>query len=462
VLNEQHSALLGREQSHRQLTEVILDDGGLDAIVDRIAGLIGRPVAVIDGEGSPLAMAKIIEVLDTEGAAPPVLQELFQTLLDLAEGGAGREPTADGRPRFRGTIGLDSGGETPSYTLPIRSGSAIVGYLVVFLGTEPLGQLDRRAVEHGATVVALELLKQRAVLETEQQLRGGFVDDLLTGAYDDEETIVRRATYLCFDFETAHRVFAIAIDRQSQARSVGGPEASEVDQLRRHLLGLTVAACGIRWPSAIATVSGDTVAVVWPEDPRGRIGPAEAARILKDEINRSLRSLTVSVGIGARCQQPGDFARSFAEARRCIEMLRAFGNGNRVLPVEELGLHRFLIRPGDEANLLDFAHLRLDPLLEHERRYSSGLLLTLTIYLDLECSLTRTAEQLTVHVNTVQYRIRRVEDLTGIKLRSPHGLMTIYLALFVASLRPDQFPELAGLDTPSLPLPADSATALVG
>ena len=99
----------------------------------------------------------------------------------------------------------------------------------------------------------------------------------------------------------------------------------------------------------------------------------------------------------------------------------------------------FYIRPGDELQLLTFAHQRLDALFEHERRYSGELLHTLKVFLGTECSLTRAAGLLSVHINTVQYRVRRVEDLTGVRLRSPEGLMEIHLALLIASLRPNEF-----------------------
>jgi PucR family transcriptional regulator, purine catabolism regulatory protein len=143
------------------------------------------------------------------------------------------------------------------------------------------------------------------------------------------------------------------------------------------------------------------------------------------------------------CHEPAEYSRSFAEARRCVEVLRGFQNTNRMLMVEELGLHRFLIRPGDEPQLLEFAHRRLDTLFEHERRYSSELLKTLEVFLNTECSLTKAAEQLSVHINTVQYRVRKVEDLTGVRLRTPQGLMEVHLALLIASLRPAEFPILA-------------------
>ncbi|MEV4557561.1 helix-turn-helix domain-containing protein [Kitasatospora sp. NPDC049285] len=50
----------------------------------------------------------------------------------------------------------------------------------------------------------------------------------------------------------------------------------------------------------------------------------------------------------------------------------------------------------------------LGPLAGHE-----ALLATLAAFLRHDASWTRTAEALHVHVNTVHYRIRRIEELTG-------------------------------------------------
>ena len=54
----------------------------------------------------------------------------------------------------------------------------------------------------------------------------------------------------------------------------------------------------------------------------------------------------------------------------------------------------------------------LGPLLDGGR--SGGMLLeTLEVFLAHDCSWTRTAEALHIHVNTVHYRVERIETLTG-------------------------------------------------
>jgi DNA-binding PucR family transcriptional regulator len=185
--------------------------------------------------------------------------------------------------------------------------------------------------------------------------------------------------------------------------------------------------------------------IVRPEDPAGAAVAGVASEMLRAEATRSLGDRTVSVGIGSACHRIEDFSRSFAEARYCLELVYRFGNVDRSLAIDELGLHRFLIGSQSQTQLSQFAHQRLDRLIQYDRRRRGELLETLTAYLAAECSLLRTAEALVLHVNTVQYRLHRIEQLTGARLRGPDGLMEIHLALLIAFLNPREFPEVKDL-----------------
>ncbi|WP_434403138.1 PucR family transcriptional regulator [Streptomyces sp. NBC_01353] len=55
----------------------------------------------------------------------------------------------------------------------------------------------------------------------------------------------------------------------------------------------------------------------------------------------------------------------------------------------------------------------LGPLLDSAGASHRVLLETLEVFLGLNCSWARTAETLNLHVNTVHYRIQRIEALTG-------------------------------------------------
>ncbi|MEU0571354.1 helix-turn-helix domain-containing protein, partial [Nonomuraea sp. NPDC005983] len=111
-------------------------------------------------------------------------------------------------------------------------------------------------------------------------------------------------------------------------------------------------------------------------------------------------------------------ARRLADAR-----------GGAVVTSDEIYTHALLLAtvPGDIRR--SFTDRLLTPLLDYDRRHQSDLVLTLGTFLDCAGSWNACAERLHVHVNTVRYRIRRVEELTGRNLSGMADRVDFFLAL---------------------------------
>lgn len=77
----------------------------------------------------------------------------------------------------------------------------------------------------------------------------------------------------------------------------------------------------------------------------------------------------------------------------------------------------------------DFATRVLGPVLDHDRTNDGGLLSTLEVFLACSGSWRRTADRIHVHLNTVRYRIGKVEKLTGRDLSRLDDRLDVYLAL---------------------------------
>jgi DNA-binding PucR family transcriptional regulator len=112
-------------------------------------------------------------------------------------------------------------------------------------------------------------------------------------------------------------------------------------------------------------------------------------------------------GVGNPCDRPADVARSYAEARRALAAGQRMGGPASVSVFADLGIHRLLLRVPDVGDLRAFAEEVLGGL-------SGEYLETLEVYFLENRSPARAAQRLNVHPNTVGYRIRRVEELTGL------------------------------------------------
>jgi len=76
----------------------------------------------------------------------------------------------------------------------------------------------------------------------------------------------------------------------------------------------------------------------------------------------------------------------------------------------------------------------LGPALDHDARTGSALLATLESYLGAGCDARACARELYVHVNTVRYRLRQVQDLCGLDLRDPQDLLRVTMARLIVRL----------------------------
>jgi DNA-binding PucR family transcriptional regulator len=71
----------------------------------------------------------------------------------------------------------------------------------------------------------------------------------------------------------------------------------------------------------------------------------------------------------------------------------------------------------------------LQPLVVYDRTHRSELVATLRAYLSAGPNLTQSARLLTVHPNTVVYRLRRIRELSGRDPQVIEGLLVLYLAV---------------------------------
>ena len=127
---------------------------------------------------------------------------------------------------------------------PVRDGDRLValasprpgvlGVLALLDAGAQAATTDVMALEHGATVLAVELARLRALADSELRVRRELVQDLLTGA--DDESARRRAEAFGYDLGRPHRVVVVDV--------TGHPDDDVLYAVRRALReqGLTALA----------------------------------------------------------------------------------------------------------------------------------------------------------------------------------------------------------------------------
>jgi PucR family transcriptional regulator, purine catabolism regulatory protein len=320
-----------------------------------------------------------------------------------------------------------------------------MAYLCVRLERPP-AELTQLIVQQAAVVCALELTKQRAILEARTQVRSDFLWDLLEGKIADTAEAALRARHLGHTLPRKLRVMLIDIDGlESWAHAAGG-DVDLVDRRRSALLTeieRLAAETGAARVLSARRASALVLIVPWLED----AGDARrfASRLVSG-LAADAPELHFSAGVSTCHDLTADLRPALSQARTALASV-----AQTSLPValfDDLGVSRFLLAPGRRADLADFAREVLGAVLDYDRKHSTHLLETLDAYLAEDLSLGRTAKRLYCYPKTVCYRLDRARDLTGRDLTSQRDCFDIQLALRMMSALDITPPATASRSTP--------------
>ncbi|MEH7273543.1 CdaR family transcriptional regulator [Neobacillus vireti] len=131
-------------------------------------------------------------------------------------------------------------------------------------------------------------------------------------------------------------------------------------------------------------------------------------------------------GVG-QCAVPSKLHDSYAQAERALKLAR---RKKSIVLDEELTLEMVTGELTEETKT-EYVHRTIGPILKEK-----DLLETLAELFRQNHSLKKTAQSLHIHINTLHYRLKKIEDLTRLNPTSIHDLFSLYLATLFLDEQP--------------------------
>jgi len=352
---------------HRQVTAVGLREGGEQGIVPTLARMLGRRIAV-----EPDAASRLAGRIDSDPDAPLL------------------EPLA-GRAAMRA-------GETP------------LGEILAY--GPSLSELEQRALEHGATVLAAELLRQRSAREAEWRLQGELLEELVDAPAPLPESLRLRAAHMHVDLARPRHM--LDVDTGACHGSEGRLLGTARTVVARHVFGRDAG-------PALAFQRGERIVLGVPA--------CEGLDVMRiaAQLARELTALGAPASIGVS-RPATDLGRASREARACARLAATgFGDGSilaggDLAPFDAL----FDAQAADQAEAL--VREQLGALARHDRDGRVPLLETVRAFVESGGQAARAAERCFVHVTTLKYRL----GLAAAHLREPLDTLDTRFELRVA------------------------------
>jgi DNA-binding PucR family transcriptional regulator len=145
-------------------------------------------------------------------------------------------------------------------------------------------------------------------------------------------------------------------------------------------------------------------------------------------------TVKITVGVGSLAVGPAELRLAEQEARQSLEVADAMGIRNVDVDLQSLGSYSLLTALGP-AEADAFADRYLGPVRRYDAKHGSDLAETVTAYVDTGGSIAATAERLHIHASTLKYRLKRVQELTGMSLAHPEHRLSFALACRIVRLR---------------------------
>jgi len=355
---------------HQRLTQVAVSGEGQPGIAKALHELTGMPVAIEDRYGNLSAWAG-------PGQPDPYPKESFakreQLLRRLIRAG---QPVRDGE----------------RLSLLASPRSDVIGVLALIDPQRRADSADLVALEHGGTVLSMELARLRGIADTELRLRRDLVHDLLAEA-------------LAYDLRRPHRVVVVEGRGRTQAQDALLTAVRRAMRLARQT-GLCET-----WSGNVAIVTA------------GQADWDQMCRVIMSDVG-----IRCHIGVGGACGRPAELPRSLREAGLALRLQKTLLHGGGACEYPKLGIFRMLAGISDLTDVDTFVREWLGSLLDYDARRKAELVHTLTQYLEHGGNYDATAAELSVHKSTLKYRLQRIRELTGLELNDPDVHFNLQLA----------------------------------
>lgn len=378
---------------------LIAGDGmpGLAAVAGE---MLGAPVALLD---------EYLDILATHG-----LSEDLEAFLDAAIVRARSHGPAS-------IVGPFVEEEMPQITRALVQGpGGVIGVVVAWLPA-PLVPAQEAVVGELSEAMALERAREEVRTETESQLRGDLIEELIAGEIVSRESLVRRARHLGADLSNGGVALIGKLqDPHTEGRVITDP------RLVRRFMQQARAAMEIHWPKALVDWSDGRLLALLPR-------PSGAAEAGREEIEaqalvlgrrllgatkETVPGLALTLALSRWTPEPERLGVALDEARLALSIGERLGRLGEVVTFEETGTYKLLFQifADRPEELSAFYEATIEPLVRYDEQYQTELVGTLSTYLGHDCNLAATASTLYTHRHTVRYRLDRIAELSGLDI----------------------------------------------
>ncbi|MFB6367004.1 PucR family transcriptional regulator [Paenibacillus elgii] len=419
IVNNQFRMFEHSINIHKEFTRLVLDNQDIQAITETLSRLTDGSIVLFDADAS-IVSDRIVH---------DAVRRIGQDRLQLFS-----EPL---QPPFEQQL-LHFQNHESEYIIslyPVMANQTNYGWIAAIKEKERWKDIDQIAVEHAATVYAIEFLRHKAILDTEIRFQGEFLDQVLSKNVTNKAEVIERGKKLGFDPSGSQAVLQIKVENLPPDL-----ERRTLDDMLDRLYLVVNQTMSKHNRQFLLRNRLDGCVVLMETGSKGTAPEAAeeasllAVRDIADKWSAFYPEYPLRIGIGKSYTDLADLAKSAQEAHRALVFAKLLHKPKSVVHYDDLGLYHFLIQMQEFGmDLRQFAEEQLGALMQNKRQ-GADLLQTLETYLYHNQSLHVTAAELFIHRHTLKYRLNQIEKKTRRNLQSSEDRLKLEIAIMAYKL----------------------------
>lgn len=445
AINQNKSEIIRRsEEIHNKLTQIVLREDGLEIIADTMASLVNNIIIVEDNNLEVLAV----------GYPDEDNKKIYNSLLEFRDKYFKNE--------FKNTEYYKDKVENCDYnieensnricsnkiytyelkykdqnytqlTIPIIANSITYGFLTLIEYYGQTNEVDIVALEHGATTIALDLTKKRAVYETKKRLKKDFLNDLFRGNITNN--LILKGKYNFINYEVEKATVAIILEFESNNPNLAENSFTSMAS-NKNVLKIINSEFSKNGQNYFVYEEGNKVIILF------QFAEIEDEEKIYNKISKRCKEIGEKIvnktvnenyyfGVGGLYHNSTETKKSYEEAKKALKIGKIFIEENEVFIYKKLGIYRILSMVSEESEVVEFCDDILGNLIKYDKKHNERLCYNLKKYLMNNGNITKAAKELYIHPNTLAYRIKKIEKILNKDLDDPRERFNLFLALMI-------------------------------
>lgn len=299
---------------------------------------------------------------------------------------------------------------------PIMIDGKLYGTITCWSYNMEFMEVDLAIQEKAATLLSVEFLKKKIEYEIELQYKNDFIRDLLFNQEISKTDLLERGEFYKFNDSEVY----LCINISSKGILADDLFKRNINQLE----GLIK----IVDPNIIVGTIRNILLLMVPT--RNLVVTDIKKRIQQLQFSiEQVIQVGIRMGVGTQYSGVRGIRDSYREAEKALSLGAKLWKDKTINYFTNLGVFRLISANENNIEFRNYYDEAMRDLIIYDQGSASDLINTLEFYFSCNESIKETANQLFIHVNTLKYRLKKIQEITKLDISKSDDKFMLYMGL---------------------------------